>query len=145
MFYYQSFRKINQYGKPDIYYGKVQENEAGIISTGIEFTYQGILFQHYAEFKCVIVVANAHKVLQKQDILLSDRDTFKEKVESIMKQVINMDFTKPKVHRIDNCVDIEMPQDEINERIRLLYKHKTMYQHIKRLNEYDTSIYSRDI
>lgn len=139
---YHKFKyKFNKFGRPYMDYGKVKENETGILSTGISFEYDKMHFQYYDKWNYVIIIANAHKVLGKTDITLSDRDIYIDKVKQAVSTTLNIEYSKVKLYRCDYCVDIEMSQDEIIERIKLLYKHEIKYDHIIRINDYETSIY----
>ena len=73
----------NDFGNYYRKYGKATDlNDKNLISQCIEFEYNNILFQYYGSFKCIVLIANAHSVLQKADILLSDRNTYIDKMES---------------------------------------------------------------
>lgn len=139
---YHKFKyKLGRFGKPEMQYGKVKENETGIISTGISFEYQSINFQYYDKFQYVVVIANAHKVLGKSDITLSDRDEYISKIRQITNELFGAKYYQDLLYRCDYCVDLEMPKQEIIERIKLLYKHRNEYCKIIRINDYETSIY----
>lgn len=138
MFQYRKDAYGNYYRK----YGKATNvNDPNIISQGIEFEYNHILFQYYKDFHCIVLIANAHKVLQKTDILLSDRDTYIEAIKQTVAEALNIDYFRLNLHRIDYYVDLELVYGVIYEYLHLLDKHKSSYQNIKRINEYKTSIY----
>ena len=44
-----------------------------------------INFKYYKSFKIILVIANAHKVLEKRDIQLSDLRAYKERLKEIVK------------------------------------------------------------
>ena len=135
------YRK-GKYGKNYVKYGNVEDEiEDYLISTGIGFEYKDIHFMYLAKFKCVIIIANTHKVLQKSDICLSDRDTYIDKVNKIIKQVLDIDFSQLLLYRIDYYVDLDLDYKIMYEYLHLLDKHKSTYKNIKRINEYETSIY----
>ena len=138
MFQYRKDAYGNYYRK----YGKATNvNDPNLISQGIEFEYNNILFQYYKDFHCIVLIANAHRVLQKTDILLSDRDTYIEKVKQAVAEALNIDYFRLKLHRIDYCIDLEMDYKVMYEYLHQLDKHRSSYQYISRINEYETSIY----
>ena len=139
---YHKFKyKVGRFGKPQMVYGKAIENEKNIISTGIEFEYQNVFFQYYDRFNYVLVIANAHKVLGKTDIKLSDRDNYIITIKKTIKKIFDIEDYRLNIDRIDYCVDLEMTKEEIIERIKLLYKHRNEYCKTIRINDYETSIY----
>lgn len=135
------YRK-NDFGNYYRKYGSATKlNDTSLVSTGIEFEYNNILFQHYESFKCIVIIANAHKVLQKTDILLSDRDLYIDLVKKAVAETLGLNYSILQLHRIDYCVDLELDYKTMYEYLHLLDKHKITYEHIKRINEYETSIY----
>lgn len=138
MFQYRKDAYGNYYRK----YGKATNvNDPNLISQGIEFEYNHILFQYYKDFHCIVLIANVHKVLQKTDILLSDRDTYIEAIKQTVAEALNIDYFRLKLHRIDYCVDLEMDYEVMYGYLHQLDKHRSSYQYISRINEYETSIY----
>lgn len=138
MFQYRKDAYGNYYRK----YGKATNvNDLNLISQGIEFEYNNILFQYYKDFHCIVLIANAHRVLQKTDILLSNRDTYIEKVKQAVAEALNIEYFRLKLHRIDYCVDLETDYKVMYEYLHQLDKHRSSYQYISRINEYETSIY----
>ncbi len=135
------YRK-NDFGNYYRKYGSATKlNDPSLVSTGIEFEYNNTLFQHYESFKCIVIIANAHKVLQKTDILLSDRDLYIDLVKKAVAETLGLNYSILQLHRIDYCVDLELDYKTMYEYLHLLDKHKITYEHIKRINEYETSIY----
>ena len=129
-------------GKMYVKYGNVtEETDKQFAVTGYGFSYNDMYFRYLPQFDCITITANVHKVLGKTDILLSDRDTYISNIEYIVKLLFNAEFSQLDLHRIDYCVDIEMDYKVMYEYIHQLYKHRAEYQHIKRLNNYETSIY----
>lgn len=140
--YHKLQYRNSKYGKAYVYYGNIQDEiDDYLISKGIGFEYKNVHFLYLEKFKCIILIANAHKVLQKSDICLSDRDLYIDKINEIVKQVLNIDFSKLYLYRIDYCVDLELDYETMYEYLYLLNKHKSTYANIKRINEYETSIY----
>lgn len=129
-------------GKMYVKYGNVtEETDKKFAVSGIGFSYNDMYFRYLPQFDCILITANVHKVLGKVDILLSDRDTYISQIDYIVKLLFNAEFSQLDLHRIDYCVDIEMDCNVMYEYIHQLYKHKAEYQHIKRINNYETSIY----
>lgn len=129
-------------GKLYVKYGNVtEETEKEFAVSGFGFSYKEMYFRYLPQFDCITITTHAHKVLDKKDILLSDRDTYISKIDNIVKLLFNAEFSQLDLHRIDYCVDIKMDYKVMYEYIHQLYKHKAEYQHIKRINNYETSIY----
>ena len=140
--YHKLQYRNGKYGKAYVKYGNVQDEiEDYLISKGVGFEYENVHFMYLEKFKCIILIANAHKVLQKNDIRLSDRNTYINEISRIVKQVLNIDYSQLRLYRIDYCVDLELDYKEMYEYLHLLDKHKSTYGNIKRINEYETSIY----
>ncbi len=132
----------NDFGNYYRKYGKATDlNDKNLISQCIEFEYNNILFQYYGNFKCIVLIANAHRVLQKADILLSDRNTYIDKVKATVSEILDLNYSQLNLHRIDYCIDLFLDYNVMYEYLHLLNKHKSIYANIKRINEYETSIY----
>ena len=140
--YYKLKYKKGTNGKIYVKYGDITENtEKEFAVNGIGFSYNNMYFRYLPQFDCIMITANVHKVLGKTDILLSDRDTYISHIDYIVKLLFNVKFSQLELHRIDFCVDLELDYKVMYEYLHLLYKHKAEYQHIKRINNYETSIY----
>lgn len=140
--YHKLQYRNGKFGKAHVTYGNVKDEiDDYLISPGIGFEYKNVHFMYLEKFKSIILIANAHKVLQKSDICLSDRDLYIDRINEIVKQVLNIDFSKLSLYRIDYCVDLELDYKKMYEYLHLLDKHKSTYGNIKRINEYETSIY----
>lgn len=141
IYYKLRYTKGNN-GKTYVVYGDTkQETDPDLISRGIGFKYYNLYFRYLASFNCIVITANTHKVLNKTNILLSDRDKYINNIKYIVETVLGIDYSKLNLHRIDYYVDIEMDYNVMYEYLKLLEKHKSVYQHIKRINEYESSIY----
>ncbi len=141
-YYKLKYQKSNN-GKMYVKYGNVKESvDAEEFSvSGIGFSYMNIFFRYLPQFDCIIITTHTQKILGKTDILLSDRDSYINDIKHIIKILFNAEFSQLQLHRIDYCVDIEMDYKIMYEYLQLLYKHTSKYQHIKRINNYETSIY----
>lgn len=140
--YHKLQYRNGKFGKSYVTYGNVQDEiDDYLISRGIGFEYKNVHFIYLEKFKSIILITNAHKVLQKSDICLSDRDLYIDKINEIVKQVLNIDYSQLSLYRIDYCVDLELDYKTMYEYLHLLNKHKSTYGNIKRINEYETSIY----
>ncbi len=129
-------------GKMYVKYGNVKlETDKQFAVSGIGFSYNDMYFRYLHQFDCVMINTNLHKVLGKTDILLSDRDIYISQVDYIVNLLFGAEFSQLDLHRIDYCADIEMDYKVMYEYIHQLYKHKAKYGHIKRINNYETSIY----
>lgn len=129
-------------GKTYVIYGNVkQDTEKEFAVNGIGFNYNNMYFRYLSQFNCILITTNVHKILGKKDILLSDRDTYISHIDYIVKLLFNVEFSQLELHRIDYCVDLELDYKVMYEYLQLLYKHKSAYQHINRINNYETSIY----
>lgn len=129
-------------GKTYVVYGNVkQDTEKEFAVSGIGFTYNNMYFRYLPQFDCIMISTNVHKVLGKTDILLSDRDNYISKIDNVVKLLFNAEFSQLELHRIDYYIDLELDYKVMYEYLHLLYKHKSAYQHINRINNYETSIY----
>ncbi len=129
-------------GKMYVSYGNVTEStEKEFAVSGIGFNYNNMYFRYLPQFDCILITTNVHKVLDKTNILLSDRDNYISHIDYVVKLLFNAEFSQLELHRIDYCVDIELDYKVMYEYLQLLYKHKSAYQHINRINNYETSIY----
>ena len=129
-------------GKTYVVYGNVkQDTEKEFAVSGIGFNYNNMYFRYLPQFDCILITTNVHKILGKTDILLSDRDTYISHIKYVVKLLFNAEFSQLELHRIDYCVDLELDYKVMYEYLHLLYKHKSAYQHIHRINNYETSIY----
>ena len=129
-------------GKMYVKYGNVtEETDKEFAVSGYGFSYNDMYFRYLPQFDCITITSNVHKILDKTDILLSDRNTYISHIDYIVKLLFNAEFSQLDLHRIDYYVDIYMDYNVMYEYIHQLYKHKAKYEHIKRLNNYETSIY----
>ena len=140
--YYPLRYKKGTNGKMYVSYGNVTEStEKEFAVSGFGFYYNNMYFRYLPQFDCIIITANVHKVLGKADILLSDRDNYISQIDYVVNLLFNVNFSQLELHRIDYCVDLELDYKVMYEYLHLLYKHKSAYQHINRINNYETSIY----
>lgn len=129
-------------GKTYVVYGNVKEStEKEFAVNGIGFNYNNMYFRYLPQFDCIMISTNVHKILGKADILLSDRDNYISQIDYVVNLLFNVNFSQLELHRIDYYVDIELDYKVMYEYIHQLYKHKSAYQHINRINNYETSIY----
>ncbi len=129
-------------GKMYVSYGNVTEStEKEFAVSGIGFNYNNMYFRYLPQFDCILITTNVHKILGKTNILLSDRDNYIRHIDYVVKLLFNAEFSQLELHRIDYCVDLELDYKVMYEYLQLLYKHKSAYQHINRINNYETSIY----
>lgn len=129
-------------GKTYVVYGNVKEStEKEFAVSGIGFNYNNMYFRYLPQFDCIMISTNVHKILGKIGILLSDRDNYISHIEYVVKLLFNVEFSQLQLHRIDYYIDLELDYNVMYEYIHQLYKHKSAYQHINRINNYETSIY----
>ncbi len=140
--YHKLKYKKNRYGKYYIEYGDIKEEiDISLVSKGIEFEYNNIHFLYLQKFSCIILIANAHAVLHCSNVKLSYRDKYVGIIKETVEEALGLNYSRLYLHRIDFCVDLKLDYKVMYEYLQLLYKHKSIYQNIKRINEYETSLY----
>ena len=106
----------------------------------IRFKYKNLEFKYDSIHKYLLIIAYPHKVLKKKNILLKDKEIYKNKVHRIIKEILANQNIKIKVNRIDYCVDVYVGE-KIDEYCQLLNKHLERYQYMKQHKNYKTSKY----
>ena len=106
----------------------------------IKFKYKNIEFKYNTLRHYLLILANPHKVLNKRDILISDKEEYKNKIHKIIREVIPTQKINIEVNRNDYCVDIQVGE-RIWEYCKILNKHSKEFYYMKQTNKYATSKY----
>lgn len=132
--------EFQRFKENNISYKRFENNKKNFNSVGYSFEYKGVEFKYYKSFKNILVIANAHKVLGKKDILLSDLNLYKHRLKEIVERALGIQNTKLELNRIDYCVDLKL-DERMNIYLELLRFHRTKYKYMKTTTDYSTSKY----
>lgn len=110
-----------------------------IISEGYYFSYHNVRFTYTILYSTIIIKANAHQILNKMDVLLSDRDIYISKVQDIVDKVLGVNISELDLHRFDPCVDLKFSNKEMNVRLSLLPYYKNKYKYMTQKQSYPRS------
>ena len=106
------------------------------------FTYKGVSFSYYNDYRNLAIKTTTHKILNKKDIKLSDKAEFVKRLNSIVNQVLNtkgIDYNM-KLTEIDYCSDVNVGDDRKEEYIKLLNKHLRRFKQKEKKRIYKESI-----
>ena len=108
---------------------------------GITFSYKTIKFDYYF-YGNLVVETTTHKVLDKKDISLSDKDEYKNQTMKIIKEVIgDKKYKEILLTQNDYCADLDVGADKITDYYILMNNGSSKYKHKERKRRYDTSIH----
>lgn len=100
-----------------------------------------VLFNYYYVSGYLLVITNAHKVLNKDNILLSDCEEYIEKIKKTIEFVIDTKNYDILLNRIDYYVDIKMEEEEKEIFMNLIHKHDLAYKYARSKKRYDSSVH----
>ena len=107
---------------------------------GYSFSYKTVEFKYYL-YGNLVAETTTHKILDKKDITLSDKEEYKSKVKNIVEEVLNyQEYEKSLLTQIDYCADITVGEEKVEEYVKVMNKHCSKYKHKKRIKFYSTSI-----
>lgn len=110
------------------------------------FSYKNIEFKFFPIKKYLLIMTNVKKFLNKEEITLTDKNIYKEKVYQIIKEILDSS-NKIKIYlsRIDYDVNIRFENINIkNIYMTLLQKCKTRFKYMKQEQKYKTSMYLKN-
>lgn len=111
------------------------------VKSGIRFCYENVYFTYYYNTRVLNIIANAHKLLEKKDVKLSDKEVYEKKLLNILNNVIvNLPNFKLELSRIDYCVDLNL-EEKLNTYLTLLNLNVCVFKYMKKYDNYGTSIY----
>lgn len=117
-------------------YTRFIDNEG---KTGYSFTYKTVNFKYYS-YRNLVVKTTTHKILDKKDITLSDREEYKSRLRKIIDEVIHQErYDKSLLVQIDYCADINVGE-YLDEYVKVMNKHSSRYKQKRRRRVYKTSI-----
>lgn len=107
---------FNHLNKLRIYpkkYYKYQKN--GLVIKGYSFTYKCLAFKFDTYHRSLIIIANAHRILNKRDILLKDKLEYELKLYELLRPIFEgIIFYEEdpilELNRIDYCIDFIINQ-----------------------------------
>ena len=85
-----------------------QVEKSGFMITGYHFKYNNIDFSFRPSVARVEIKTTTHKVLEKDDVTLSDLESYKEILSKTILKIFNTMDLKINLERLDYCVDIEL-------------------------------------
>lgn len=102
--------------------------------------YKGIVLQLYLESGVILLICNAHKILNKKDICISDLKEFERRINDILKDVVLDGIYNIELNRLDFYSDVFVPDDYIfNLYMNLLLKHRSNFLFMKEKEQYSSS------
>jgi len=108
--------------------------------TFFKFYYNDIFFQYDTIHRYLLIEANAHTILGKRDITLSDMKKYQKKCMELIKIILPNGDLNITISRIDYCVDVYVGE-KMSTYLNLLNRHRGQYYYMKKVDVYDTSLY----
>lgn len=145
--------------KLGIYYKKFKKKQRnGYVCLCYSFKYKEIKFIYNKNYKTVLIMTNAHIVLNKKDITVSDKFEYELKIQKILQVILNIPNIKYEVNRIDYCDDFKTneiisyiegknikkftpTENDMKIYHYLLWYGRHTYKYMKQDRVYGTSIY----
>lgn len=108
---------------------------------GYSFTYKGVQFKFNSIYRCVLIKTNTHDLLNKRDITLGDKETYKEKLNDILKTVFGTTNINLKIERVDYYVDVPLEENQKNMYLALFNNYMPNFAYTKKKTNYASSVY----
>lgn len=121
-------------------YTKINKN-TGYKNSCYSFNYKGITFKYNFSFKLIIIITNAHEVLNKSYITESDLNEYEGRVYQTVSEVLNTNNFNLELSRVDYCIDVPLKEEEMKIYLFLLKYNKNRFKYMKKHKEYATSVY----
>lgn len=102
---------------------------------------ENIMFRYYPVSNYLLINTNAHKVLEKDNIVLNDYQNYIDKVRKVTDRVLLTKDYKLMANRVDYYVDIKLSPDEKRIFMKLLHKHDLSYKRATSKEIYDSSVH----
>lgn len=107
----------------------------------ISFEYKAVQFRYHLSSHFLSIHTNAHKILDKIDIIVNDQNQYINMLYEILnKVIIILKRDKMNLMRVDYHIDVKL-DEKINAYIQLLDNSVDTYKYMKKKTNYDTSIY----
>lgn len=125
----------------------VSEDEPNEIWTrnkdyGYSFSYKTVYFIFSVKNKYLLLITNAHKILEKKEITLSDITNYQNAVGRILNDILPHRKYTLYLNRIDYHIDIQLKdEEEMKLYIDILNKHNKKFHYMKKRNNYLSSLY----
>lgn len=103
--YNLDFKHLKKLGINPKYF---QVKNRGFTVSGYNFKYNNIDFSFRPLLGTIIVKTTTHRVLEKDDVTLSDLEIYKEILSKTILKIFNTMDLKINLERLDYCVDIEL-------------------------------------
>lgn len=113
----------------------------GYINYCYDFNYENIKFNWNSNTRILTILTNVHKILNKQDILLSDKSIYESKIRDIVNKILGTDNFELELNRIDYLIDIKLNKLEMQTYLNLMNSNVGKYCYMKKEKPYKTSIY----
>lgn len=104
--------------------------------------HKGIHFVYYQMSHTLTLTTHTYKVLGRNNVKENDIIEYLNNVESIIKEIINIDEINLKLTRCDYNIDLKVSsQEELREIFVLLNKHHKKFKYIESKQDYSNSVY----
>lgn len=120
------------------------EKNNGFIISGYYFKYKNVDFTFYVATSKVEVKTNTHKLLNKEDITLSDMKEYQIRLNQIIAEVFNGHNVKLKIIRLDYYVDIMLMEKTMKLYLNLYRLYNPKFGRMIRKKSYETSVYRQN-
>lgn len=119
-----------------------QNESNSYIKNGINFCFKDVCFIYYYNSHTLIIKTNAHKILNKRDVTLNDKNIYEKILESILNEVIiGFQNFQLELNRIDYCVDLKLNENIRNYLYLLNTYNINVFSYMKKYKDYESSIY----
>lgn len=104
--------------------------------------YKGIHFNYYLLHRVLTLTTHTSKVLGRNNVREDDIIEYLNNIETIIKEVVNIDKIDLRLTRCDYCIDLKVSsEEELKEIFILLNKHHKKFKYIVAKQDYLNSIY----
>lgn len=109
---------------------------------GYLFYYKQVWFKFSVKKKYMLLITNAHKILNKEIVTLNNLKSYENEINNILNEIIPDIEYEIYLSRIDYHVDIQLEsKEEMETYLKLLNKHNKRFHYMKKNKEYETSVY----
>ena len=104
--------------------------------------YKGIHFNYYLLHRVLTLSTHTYAVLGRNNVKENDIIEYLNNIETIIKEVVNIDKIDLRLTRCDYCIDLKVSsEEELKEIFILLNKHHKKFKYIVAKQDYLNSIY----
>lgn len=131
---------ISNFNISELNWELIKEKHISKDKSTIIIKYKNCVFQIYLSSCYILLICNAHNILNKNDVCVSDLKEFEKRIRAILNEIILDGNYEILINRLDFYSDVFVKDDyTFKLYMNLLNKHKNNFLYCKSKILYDTS------